>query len=295
MDNIKNVFKNFDYPNVLINIRCGSYIPYAGQALGILGLFQKYAIIPMFDKESVAKNRYLNYIKNASPFHLIALSIHKYGFLFVVVHKIYQLVINYTSRKVSGPQIIGLLAAKRCGKDTTADQLAKVYGYEKYAFADPMKKAMQFLFQFSDDQLWGDLKEVVDPFWETTPRQLMQFITTDILREDGLKKAFPQINENLHIKVFRKWLEQHPNKRVVICDLRLQEDVYTLKKMGAFIIRIERPDIISTDSHISEAISSVTGSDATLINDGTLMDLYQKIDAIFQNQFVNRPKQGNEE
>ena len=58
--------------------------------------------------------------------------------------------------------IIGFLGEKRSGKDTCGNYIIENYGFERYAFADPIKRACQHLFGFTDEQCWGDLKEEID-------------------------------------------------------------------------------------------------------------------------------------
>jgi len=56
------------------------------------------------------------------------------------------------------------------GKDVIADYLVSNYGYTKMSIATPLKEACRSIFQFNDDQLYGDLKNVIDHFWGLTPR-----------------------------------------------------------------------------------------------------------------------------
>lgn len=185
----------------------------------------------------------------------------------------------YAHEEAEGlPQIIAFLGAKRVGKDTCADYLVRTHGYEKYALADPMKKAVQSLFHFTDAQLWGDEKEIVDPYWGVTPREVMQFIGIDTLFLE-MGNRFPQIGHSFHVRVFEKWHEGNPDARVVVCDLRMQEDLDKLKEMGALVIRLERPSLVNSDTHISEShVDKVTGYDMTILNDDTIEKLEQKIE-----------------
>ncbi len=185
------------------------------------------------------------------------------------------------------PQVVAFLGPKRVGKDTAVDYLTRTYGYKKYALADPMKKAVQQLFHLSDQQLWGDEKEIIDLYWGVTPRELMQFIGIEMLY-DGLGNRFPQIGNSFCIRSLEHWREQNPEEIVAISDLRMQEDVDALKKMGAFIIRIDRPSLAITDQHVSEAnVPSVVGYDVIIINDGTIEDLEHKIELEMRGQEMN--------
>ncbi len=178
------------------------------------------------------------------------------------------------------PPIVAFLGPKRVGKDTAANYLIKSYGYERYALADPMKNAVQSLFYFSEEQLWGDEKEVVDPYWQVTPREIMQFIGIDTLF-NGLGHRFPHLGHTFYLRAFERFRSAKPNSLVVISDLRMQEDVIALKEMGALIIRVERPGLIAEDPHVSELqVSFVKGYDFTIVNDGNIEELEQKIKMI---------------
>ena len=78
--------------------------------------------------------------------------------------------------------LIGLVAPKRSGKDTAANYLCSAYGFKKYNFADPLKKGVSEIFGLTYDQLNGDDKEKIDPFWGVTPRELFQKIGTELFQ-----------------------------------------------------------------------------------------------------------------
>ena len=51
-----------------------------------------------------------------------------------------------------------------------------------FNFADPLKNAIGEIFGFSYEQLHGKEKEIVDPFWGVTPRELFQKIGTELFQ-----------------------------------------------------------------------------------------------------------------
>lgn len=51
--------------------------------------------------------------------------------------------------------IIGIVGKAGSGKDAVADILVKNHGFVRVALADPMKRFLRDVFQFSDEQLWG--------------------------------------------------------------------------------------------------------------------------------------------
>jgi hypothetical protein len=60
--------------------------------------------------------------------------------------------------------MIGILGFAGTGKDTVAELLG-YHGYQRMAFADPLKRVVMELFDFTYEQMWGTLaqKEAPDP------------------------------------------------------------------------------------------------------------------------------------
>ena len=53
------------------------------------------------------------------------------------------------------PIIVGVSGFAGSGKDTVADILVEEFGFVKVALADPLKRVLKDVYDFSDDQLWG--------------------------------------------------------------------------------------------------------------------------------------------
>ena len=125
--------------------------------------------------------------------------------------------------------IIGITGRKRHGKDTLGDYLVKHHGYIKIGFADALKEACRHIFGFNDDQLYGDLKEVDDEFWKTSPRKVLQYVGTDLFR-DQIANIMPEVKSDIWIKVVENKILQNPDKRYVITDVRFENELEFLKK-----------------------------------------------------------------
>ena len=178
--------------------------------------------------------------------------------------------------------LIGIIGKKGSGKDTAANYIIqKNPTYLKYSFADPLKKVCSILFNFTEDQLYGDKKEEIDKNWDITPRKIMQYIGTDILR-DNLKNIIPHYKGNIWITLFEKQLEKYNN--LIVPDVRFNDEAYAIKKNGGILIKIER-DLIEDEhsSHISEnTIFDEHIIDYTIVNNSSLVDLYDNLDLLFQ-------------
>lgn len=190
--------------------------------------------------------------------------------------------------------IIGIIGKKRSGKDTLADYLIKNYNFEKYSFAMPIKEAAKHLFGFTDEQVYGDLKDVVDYNWNITPRLALQVLGTEIFQYD-IQDRIPELKTvgRAHwVKRFEMWyndkilfesedigFENDGIFHVVLPDVRFQHEVDGIRKLGGKIIKVVRPELTSNDEHASEMeLDLITDIDYTIINDSTLDALYEKLD-----------------
>jgi len=185
--------------------------------------------------------------------------------------------------------IIGVTGHKYNGKDTVADYYVKHYGYVKLSFANPLKKVAKILFNFNDRQLYGDLKEEVDARWDITPRQAMQFIGTEMVR-DNIGKLLPHIGNDFWaystIQHIKEELLINPHSKFIISDVRFPNEVEMLrsvvidsKKIPSRIIRVKRPSVPMNESSLHESEIHINNLlvDEEIINDGDLEMLYAKI------------------
>lgn len=190
----------------------------------------------------------------------------------------------------STPILLGLLAKKRHGKDTFADYLVSHYNFEKDALAEPLKKVCRELFVLSDEQLYGDLKEVVDERYGVSTRQIMQFVGTELFRKQ-MNQLIPSLEDQIWVKLqeqrYLNAVKKNPKVRFVVADIRMPNEANMIKKLGGIIIKIVRPDFESSDQHSSEQIDLITNFDYEIINDGTLEEYYNKINKLM-NTLINK-------
>ncbi len=177
--------------------------------------------------------------------------------------------------------IIGVLGKKRSGKDTTGDYLVASKNFVKYSFANPIKRGAMELFGFTEDQVFGDAKDEIDPTWGITPRLVLQIMGTEVFQYD-MPKYIPELQvfgRSFWVKRFEQWYNQNKDLDVVICDVRFQHEVDAILKMGGTILSVQRPNLSTGDEHASEKeMDSIVGITTKIINDRTLHDLYDKID-----------------
>lgn len=182
--------------------------------------------------------------------------------------------------------LFGILGRKSSGKDTTADYMCTKYDFNKLVLAQPLKDACKILFNFSDDQLYGNSKELIDPMWGTSPRIVFQYLGTDVFRRD-IHKIIPDINDNFWVNLMAsRYLEmKKTNGSVVVSDLRFQNEIDKIHELGGIVIKIIRPSLSNVDVHESEKNIDLFDADYVITNDTTIDDLYRKIDTIMHEKY----------
>jgi hypothetical protein len=186
--------------------------------------------------------------------------------------------------------LIGIIGKKRSGKDTSGDYLVQNKNFTKYSFANPIKRGAMELFGFTEDQVFGDAKDVIDPTWGITPRLVLQIMGTEVFQYD-MPEYIPElksIGRGFWVKRFEQWYQKNKNLDVVICDVRFQHEVDAILKMGGTVWRVERPNLNGGDEHASEKeMDLIEGVTNILNNEGTLDELYNKIDLLLPDSVVS--------
>jgi hypothetical protein len=173
-------------------------------------------------------------------------------------------------------QLIGLTGRSGAGKNTAADYLEKAHGYHRMALADPIKEALQVMLGLTHNQVYGDSREVpLDWLHGFTPRALLQTLGT----EWGRCLVHPDI----WITCLFRRLEQAAVERVVITDVRFDNEVHAIHARGGAVWAIERPRAPKnkTVDHVSEGGVAADLVDAVIQNTGTVAQLHNALAALF--------------
>lgn len=167
------------------------------------------------------------------------------------------------------------------GKDTVCDYLVKKYRFKKDCFAYSLKEGIgRKVFGFNYEQLCGNLKNTIDPFWERTPREILQKVGTDLFRNC--------FDEDIWVKTLQKRLEiiNYNKNDICISDLRMLNEAKALKKLGAILIKINRVIDFNEkiDMHQSEIdLLYFNDWDYVIYNNTTFDNLYKQIDIIMKD------------
>lgn len=158
--------------------------------------------------------------------------------------------------------LIGLVGYKGSGKSVVAATLEE-QGFVRSPMAGPMKDFMVKYAGLSEEQVYGDLKEVVDPRFGLTPRFIMQQFGTEVVRS-----IHPDWWVKLKEVLLNTWAG---SVSVVIEDVGFENEVDLVRSRGGIIVRVVRSGLVINDTHASEQLDCV--ADHLIINDGTLVDL----------------------
>lgn len=160
-------------------------------------------------------------------------------------------------------RIIALTGPARSGKDTVAEYLERYYGFQTYAFADPMRAMVHALEDYGvrfpadrEQSAVGDVSE----------RQMLQDI-------GALGRTWGPC---FWITLADKWLQTQTTD-VVISDVRMEEEANWIRMKGGEIWHITRPDAPEVRQDVTEQGIENRG-ELVLNNDGSFDDLYDQVD-----------------
>lgn len=173
--------------------------------------------------------------------------------------------------------IIGLVGQAFAGKDTVGAYLARAHNFSMLAFADPIRDALMSAFAIEPRQFRPENKEIVIDWLGKSPRQLMQTLGT----EWGRNMIKPTLWTDLMERRIRQSI-QVGDTDIAITDVRFQTEAEMILRLGGKVWRVHRPDADTTQhaGHISETEAAEIHAQHYLMNDGTLEQLYEQVDAV---------------
>ena len=169
--------------------------------------------------------------------------------------------------------IVGFTGAAGAGKDTAGLSLVRKLGFQRFAFADPIKYAVAAMLAVPFDK-WLDRewKEADLDFGAfditTSPRHLAQTLGTEWGRE--------VIDQDFWIAVTAYRVNQAKRNKVVITDVRFDNEAKWIQASGGWVIEIARPGVQPVRAHESEDGINPNLVDFSIINDGS-QDLFELI------------------
>ena len=185
--------------------------------------------------------------------------------------------VSVTDKKM--PPIIGLCGKAGHGKNSIADILTKLYGYQQLSFAGPLKSGSSELFQIPLETMENrNLKEIKIERFGASPRKILQ-IMGDVLRKN--------VDEDFLLKILGWKIEELwgsteiPKRPIVITDVRFDKEAQLVHAFANSAIwkvdsSIRTPESIlknNTKFHSTEQGISSKYITAFVDNNGTIQDL----------------------
>ncbi len=166
--------------------------------------------------------------------------------------------------------MVGLCGKKESGKSAVAEYLMDQGFFEPRPLAGPLKLVARLIFGFSDEQLYGKDKELVDPRLGLSARHVMQQLGTEVVRG---------IHPLSWIFAWERSLSTvSEGASIVVDDVRFPNEVQAIKDHGGIVLKLEKlgaPALL--DVHASENTDLLEADFDIAALDGDLDTLYARV------------------
>lgn len=186
------------------------------------------------------------------------------------------------------PTLIGLGGRLRAGKDAVADRLVDEHGFVKLGMSDALHEAMLAIDPIIDEG-GGYTQESPVTYSEAIAeygyvetkarfpeaRRLLQKLGTEVGRD--------MIGENVWVDIMARKVNKLliAGRSVVVTGIRFPNEIRLIGQFAGRAIWVERPSLeAAAGGHASETSIGPDDFDRAIVNDGTLDDLYAKVDAL---------------
>lgn len=212
------------------------------------------------------------------------------------------------------------------GKDTIADYLINNYEFQQFSFADSLKEVCCSIFGWDPAMISGKTpesrleREKVDQWWATrlgipdfSPRWALQHFGTDVCRK--------HFHDDIWIASLENKLKKTNATNIIITDARFPNELAMIQQLNGKCIYVERgdipkwfdyatrynkssepvrasmrsvsmivkdPNVFNQHIHPSEWEWIGFPFDYEITNDGTISDLYLKVNSIFLDLVRNQ-------
>lgn len=175
--------------------------------------------------------------------------------------------------------IIGLTGKKGAGKDTVARLIHSIDDtYRAIAFADPLKDAVAAMLLVPRSYLEDrNVKEEPIAVIGKSPRYMMQTLGTEWGRE--------LIHPDLWVILASERIDHLLQfARVVITDVRFENEAEMIRKKGGIIVHIIRPEVENSgDAHASETGIEKKDEDYLIYNTSSLDELQLEVQGLYEH------------
>jgi hypothetical protein len=177
--------------------------------------------------------------------------------------------------------VIGLTGYAQSGKDTLASILVEKYGYSRVAFADKIRDFLYGINPMVACSPTGYLRDLVNLVGWDKAKQEPQ--VRRLLQDLGIS-ARELIDENIWVTTALRHVGK--DERVVVTDVRFENEAMMIKLMGGQLWRVRRPGVEAVNSHVSETQLDGYKVDQIFVNSGSIQDLELLVRTRMQNAFT---------
>jgi hypothetical protein len=211
-------------------------------------------------------------------------------------------------------KVIGITGLAGHGKTTVANMIAESYGYQEYALASPIKNTINNMFGWDDRHSNGVMKEeeqytrVVHLsslpifLWQCFPEEDLDVsLARDFVAVFSKYQTY-DLHGVLQYKISPRkayqlfgtefgrnciddevWLDMIPEGRVVVSDVRFDNEAEYIVRNGGRIIKVvANRATTKANDHVSEKGVDLSYISATIENTGTMEQLKEKVETVCQ-------------
>lgn len=190
------------------------------------------------------------------------------------------------------PCVVGLIGRKRSGKDTVAGIWLAAGGWERVAFADPLKAVM-----LSTDPLLppAPIPGNLAPTGPVRLSELVGAVGWEGAKENPEVRRLLQahgvgvrehINDRIWLDAALARIDEKVTEglSVVVTDVRFPNEAEAIwGRPDGVLVRVERPGLDVSDTHVSETALDDWEADHTLLNNSTLSGLQEAARYLLKN------------
>lgn len=193
--------------------------------------------------------------------------------------------------------LIGVAGRMNSGKTTIARYLAEKHQCIPYALADNVRVALRTLNPIialdgrtvedviEAEEDWQKVKS--DPVLGPEIRQLLQRLGTDVGRKMFGTSVWLFAAETQLDATLPDWWRENRGPQIVVHDIRFSNEAKWVHMNRGTVINVVRPSLIPgpRSGHESEQGIDPSLADYTILNVGSLDELYGQVDDIYRQEF----------
>jgi len=176
--------------------------------------------------------------------------------------------------------LIGLTGYAQSGKDTLASVLVENYGYSRIAFADKIRDFLYGINPMVACSPTGYLQDLVNLVGWDKAKQEPQ--VRRLLQDLGIS-ARELIDENIWVNAALSSVSTED--RVVVTDVRFENEAVMVRLMGGQLWRVKRVGVGPVNNHVSESELDGYKVDQIFVNNGSIEDLTMLVKTRMNNAF----------